>query len=154
MLIVSLIAVVGTLCWLVFTFAVYAVPAFVGLSAAMFAHQTGAGTLGAVAVGLLAGSATLVLGQRMIAASRSPALTLAVTMLFAAPAALAGFHAVHAISAVGVPDGTWRILLALAGGAIVAATAWSRFSALARSDPSEAARGSCASTAVRAADNV
>ena len=32
MLIVSLIAVVGTLCWLVFTFAVYAVPAFVDLS--------------------------------------------------------------------------------------------------------------------------
>ena len=37
MMIVALIAVVGTLCWLVFTFAVYAVPAFVGLSAAMFA---------------------------------------------------------------------------------------------------------------------
>lgn len=135
MLIVSLIAVVGTLCWLVFTFAIYAVPAFVGLSAAMLAHQTGAGEFGAVAVGVLTGSITLVLGQRLIASTHSPLLRAFVTVLFAAPAGVAGFHAVHGIASMGVPDPTWRVLLAILGGAIVATTAWSRFGALARSEP-------------------
>ncbi len=135
MLIVSLIAVVGTLCWLVFTFAIYAVPAFVGLSAAILAHQTGAGEFGAVAVGVLTGSTTLVLGQRLIASTHSPLLRAFVTVLFAAPAGIAGFHAVHGIASMSVPDPTWRVLLAILGGAIVAATAWSRFGVLARSEP-------------------
>lgn len=135
MLIVSLIAVVGTLCWLVFTFAVYAVPAFVGLSVAMLAHQTGAGALGAIAVGVLVGAATLVAGQRLIALMHSPLLRAFVTVLFAAPAGVAGFHAVHGVASMVVPDPTWRAMLAIAGGALVAASAWSRFGALARSEP-------------------
>lgn len=132
MLIVSLIAVVGTLCWLVFTFAVYAVPAFVGMSAAMFAHQTGAGTPGAIVIGLLAGAAAMAFGQRLIASTGSPAFRFLVTALFAAPAGIAGFHAAHGIAAMGESDPTYRMLLALLGGVIVAATAWSRFGALAR----------------------
>lgn len=135
MLIVSLIAVVGTLCWLVFTFTVYAVPAFVGLSAAMLAHQTGAGALGAIVVGVLVGAATLVAGQRLIASMHSPLLRAFVTVLFAAPAGVAGFHAVDGVASMGVPDPTWRAMLAIIGGALVAATAWSRFGALARSEP-------------------
>lgn len=135
MLIVSLIAVVGTLCWLVFTFAVYAVPAFVGLSAAMLAHQTGAGALGAIAVGVLVGAVTLVAGQRLIASLHSPVLRAFVTVLCAAPAGLAGFHAVHGVASMGVPDPQWRAMLAIVGGAVVAATAWSRFGALARPEP-------------------
>lgn len=132
MMIIGLIAVVGTMCWLVFTFAVYAVPAFVGLSAGMFAHETGAGTAGAIVVGLLAGAATLTFGQRLIASARTPALRSLVTALFVAPAGLAGFFAARGIAAMGVPDPTWQTLLAIAGGLIVAATAWSRFGALAR----------------------
>ena len=135
MLIVSLIAVVGTLCWLVFTFAVYAVPAFVDLSAAMFAHQTGAGTLGAIAVGPLAGAVTLVLGQRLIASTRSPALRHLVTALFAAPAGLAGYHAVHGLMAMGSPAPGWHELLSIAGALLVGLVAWGRMGALTADDP-------------------
>ncbi len=135
MLIVSLIAVVGTLCWLVFTFAVYAVPAFVGLSVAMFAYQTGSGTVGAAVIGLLAGAVTLGFGQRLIASARTSALRYFIAVLFAAPAGVAGFHAVYGVADMGVPDPTWRMLLAILGGAIVAATAWSRFGAPARQAP-------------------
>lgn len=150
MLIVSLIAVVGTLCWLVFTFAVYAVPAFVGLSAAMFAHQTGAGTLGAIAVGLFAGAATLVLGQRLIASTRSPALRLLFTALFAAPAGLAGYHAVHGIMAMGSPASVWHEMLSVAGGLLVGLVAWNRMGALARSDPGGSSSGQTDEYAVQA----
>ena len=131
MLIVSLIAVVGTLCWLVFTFTVYAVPAFVGLSAAMFAYQTGAGAPGAVAIGLLSGAATLVVGQRLIASVHSPALRSLVTVLFAAPAAFAGYHAVHGLASMSSPSPVWHERLSITGALVIGHVAWSRMGALA-----------------------
>ena len=148
MLIVSLIAVVGTLCWLVFTFAVYAVPAFVGLSAAVSAHQTGAGILGAIVVGLLAGAATLVLGQRLIASTRSPALRFLLTALFAAPAGLAGYHAAHGILALSAPAAGWHELLSVTGAILVGLVAWNRMGALAATDPDGASRLDVASARV------
>lgn len=153
MMIVALIAVVGTLCWLVFTFAVYAVPAFVGLSAAMFAHQTGAGTFGALAVGLLAGAATLVVGQRMIASMRSPQLRFLLTFLFAAPAGVAGYHAAHGIMSMSPPAPGWHELLSVAGGLLVAFVAWKRMTALADADPGGASERSDVTGTVRATTN-
>lgn len=153
MLIVSLIAVVGTLCWLVFTFAVYAVPAFVGVSAGMFAHQTGAGTLGAIAVGLLAGAAALVFGQRLVASTRSPALRFLVTALFAAPAGLAGYHAVHGIMAMSSPAPAWHELLSVVGAILVSLVAWGRMGALAGADAGGATEQSDIAGAERATNN-
>lgn len=150
MLIVSLIAVVGTLCWLVFTFAVYAVPAFVGLSAAMLAHQTGAGTVGSVAVGLLAGAATLVLGQRLIASMRSPVPRLLAIALFAAPAGFAGYHAVHGFMTMCSPASDWHEMLSVAAGLLVGLVAWNRMGALARSDPGGSSSGQTDAYAVQA----
>ena len=134
MLIVSLVAVVGTLCWFVFTFAVYAVPAFVGLSAAMFAYQTGAGAPGAVVVGLLSGAATLLVGQRLIASVHSPALRSLVTVLFAAPAAWTGYHAVHGLASMSSTSPVWHELLSITGAVVIGLVASSRMSALARSN--------------------
>ena len=153
MMIVSLIAVVGTLCWLVFTFAVYAVPAFVALSAAMFAYQTGAGLLGAVVVGLLAGAATLVVGQRLIGATRSPPLGFLLTSLFAAPASVAGYHAVHGIMAMSPPAPGWHQLLSVAGGLLVGLVAWKRMTVLAEADAGGASEGTDVTGAVRATNN-
>lgn len=135
MLIISLIAVVGTLCWLVFTFAVYAVPTFLGLSAAMFAYQTGAGAPGAAVVGLLAGIATLLVGQRLIATVHSPALSSLVAALFAAPAAWAGYHAVHGLASMSSPSLVWHQLLSITGALVIGAVTWSRMGALARVNP-------------------
>src|SRR5260221_13463602 len=46
----------GIFCWLLFTLAVYALPFFVGATTGVFAYHSGAGPLGAIAVGLLAGA--------------------------------------------------------------------------------------------------
>lgn len=153
MMIVSLIAVVGTLCWLVFTCAVYAVPVFVGLSAAMLAYQTGSGLLGALGVGLLAGAVTLVVGQRMIRAARSSHLRFLLTFAFAAPAGVAGYYAVRGILEMSPPAPGWHELLSMTGGILVGFVAWKRMAALAEADLGGASERSDVTRAVRAINN-
>ena len=58
---------IGSICWLLFTLAVFALPFFAGLTIGIWAFHTGAGVLGGIAVGLVAGGVTL--GW---ASSRSP----------------------------------------------------------------------------------
>ena len=53
----------GFLCWLLFTLAVYALPFFAGMTAGLAAFHSGAGAIGALIVGILAGGATLALGS-------------------------------------------------------------------------------------------
>ena len=54
---------IGLFCWLIFTLAVYALPFFIAVSAGMMALHSGAGVLGAPLVGIVAGGATLAIGQ-------------------------------------------------------------------------------------------
>jgi hypothetical protein len=62
---------VGFFCWLLFTLAVYALPFFTGLFVGLAAFHSGAGVIGALIVGVLAGGATL--GRhRMICAAGEP----------------------------------------------------------------------------------
>jgi hypothetical protein len=145
MLVIGLIAVVGTLCWLVFTFAVYAVPAFVGLTVAGLAHASGSGALGAVVVGLAAAAFTLALFQRLFAASRNAGLRRALALAFAGPAAFAGYHAAVGIAVLGVESAAWAQALGLLGGLMVGASAWSRLTDMAPpAVPDGASRGSVA----------
>ena len=70
-MILALLVVGGTLAflaWLIFTFAVYALPCFVGVTAGMVAHGAGAGPLGAALIGSLAGALTLVVGRTVLPA--------------------------------------------------------------------------------------
>ena len=54
---------VGLLCWLVFTLAVFALPAFVGVTTGAWANEGGAGIAGAVVVGALAAAMTLAIAD-------------------------------------------------------------------------------------------
>ena len=125
MLIIGIIlAFVGLayLCWLLFALAVYALPFFAGLSAGLAAYHSGSGPIGAIIVGVVAGAVTVLLGQVAFAIVRSPLIRGTIALLFAAPAALAGYHA-----ALGLAHGEgWREAIAVAGAIIVAATAWLR----------------------------
>ena len=66
------VAGLGFLCWLAFNLAVHALPFFVGVAAGLFAYHSGAGPFGTIAIGLIAGAATLVVGQFVFATVRSP----------------------------------------------------------------------------------
>ena len=54
------LAAIGFFCWLLFTLAAFALPFFVGLTVGMWAFHTGAGALGGIIVGAVAGGATSV----------------------------------------------------------------------------------------------
>src|SRR5256885_10913149 len=81
------------LCWLLFTLAVHTLPLLAGVTAAFAAYNTGSGLIGAVIVGLVAGSVALGAGQLALTTVRSPLIRGAIVLLFAAPAAVAGYHA-------------------------------------------------------------
>jgi hypothetical protein len=114
------------LCWLLFTLAVYALPFFVGITAGVAAYQTGSGEFGAFLVGLIAGAVTLTAGQIAVAAFRSPVIRTAIALLFAVPAAMAGYHATLGLAQLGLPAELWQQAFAVIGAVAVGATAWAR----------------------------
>jgi hypothetical protein len=61
--ILASLAAIGLLCWLLFTLAVFALPAFVGVTVGAWAHGTGAGIPGAVLVGAVDATITLAAGH-------------------------------------------------------------------------------------------
>jgi hypothetical protein len=136
---------IGFFCWLLFAVAVYALPFFASITAGLAAFHSGAGVIGAMFVGVLAGVVTLAAGQLAFAATRSLLVRAAIALLFAAPAAVAGYHATLGLAQIGVPSEGWRQAFAVIGGVLVGATAWMRMTLLA--DPLDTVRPSPPGTA-------
>jgi hypothetical protein len=131
---------IGLFCWLIFTLAVYALPFFIAVSAGMMAFHSGAGVLGAPLVGIVAGGATLAIGQIVFAIARFPILRATLAVAFAVPAAIAGYHVVFAMSQLGIPSLAWREIVACLGAAIIGGTAWTRLTVFAEPRPLEPGR--------------
>jgi hypothetical protein len=121
----------GLLCWLLFTLAVFALPAFVGFAAGAWAHGTGAGIPGAILVGMVAAAATFAVGQFLITFARPMWLKLGVAIIFVAPAAVAGFHATHGIVKHLMPSDAWQITFSIIGAIAVGVTAFVRVASMA-----------------------
>src|ERR1700677_867035 len=117
---------IGFFCWLLFTLAVYALPFFAGLSAGLAAFHSGAGVIGALIVGVLAGGATLAIGQIAFATIRIPLIRAAIGLLYAVPAAIAGYHATLGLAHIGMPSEAWREAFAVVGAVLVGGAAWGR----------------------------
>jgi hypothetical protein len=126
---------IGLFCWLIFTLAVYALPFFVGLTAGMAAFHSGAGVIGALLVGIVAGALTLGIGQVAFAVVRPVALRAVIAAAFAVPAAIAGYHAVLGLSQIGVPSLVWREVFAWIGAIVIGGTAWARMTVFAEPLP-------------------
>ena len=133
-------AALGAVCWLLFNLAVFALPFFAGVSAGIAAFHSGAGPGGAFAAGILAGAATLVAGQLAVTLLPSPLLRRGVALLFAAPAAFAGYHASHGIAAMTMLSEAWRQAFAFLGSLVVGITAFARLSQPLLPSPSNAAQ--------------
>jgi hypothetical protein len=118
--IVSSIFGIGFLCWLLFTLAV------AGLTASLAAFDSGSGAIAALVVGVLAGGATLTIGQIAFAAFRPPPIRAAIALLYMAPVTIAGYHATLGFAHIGVPSESWREALAMVGAVFVGATAFIR----------------------------
>ena len=55
----------------------------------------------------------------------------AIALLFAAPAAVAGYHATLGVAHIGVPSEAWREVFAVVGAVVVGVTAWARMTVFA-----------------------
>jgi hypothetical protein len=122
------IAGLGLLCWALYTLAVYAVPFFVGTTAGIYSLQTGTGPFGAIVIGVVAAAFTLVVGQYAFSVARSAIVRLVIGLLFALPAARAGYDVTLAFAHIGVPSEWWREAFAVVGAITVGGTAWVRMS--------------------------
>ena len=75
---------------------------------------------------MLASSITLIVGQIAFTTLRSPLIRATIALLFAIPAAVAGYHAALGLAHISVSADGWRQAVAVAGAIIVAVTAWER----------------------------
>lgn len=133
------LAAIGVLCWLLFTLAVFALPAFIGVSAGIWAHQTGAGLVGAIVIGVAAAGIALGVGQLLLAILRPVWLKIHIALAFVAPAAIAGFHATHGIVKHTMPSETWQLVFSVIGAIAVAVTTFIRVTSL--TPPGSTSRG-------------
>ena len=119
------------------------------MTVGFYSFQVGAGPFGAIVVGFVAGSTTLVAGQFAFSVARSPIVRLVVGLLFALPAARAGYDVTLAFAHIGVPSEWWRGAFAVVGAITVGGTAWARMSIVGnpllekwcRAGPTSAAHG-------------
>ena len=66
------------------------------------------------------------IGQFLFAVVRPVWLRLTIGIVFAAPAAVAGYHAVHGIAKHAMPSETWQFIFSAVGAIAIGATAWIR----------------------------
>jgi hypothetical protein len=119
----------GAICWLLFSLAVYALPFCVGMTVAFAALHGGSGVVIAFGAGALAAGIALVSGRIAFAAARPPFVRAVVGLLFAVPAALAGYYLSYGLAGISMTDEGWRAAFALVGAALV--TAFSRMALVA-----------------------
>ena len=129
------ITAIAVLCWLLFTLAIYALPALGGVAAGMWAYQAGAGLPGSVLVGLVGAGLVVGLAQFLILFARPIWVKLTVALAFVAPAAVAGFHATHGILQHLMPSETLQTVFSVIGAVAVGITAFVRVTSMAPPGP-------------------
>lgn len=132
------VVLIAMLCTVAYTLAVYALPFMLGLTAAQFAYHTGSGLIGAGLVGLIAAGASFGILALLFDSLRSPVLRLIVALVFAAPAAVAGYALVYGITKEAVPSEIWRQIFCLVGGGFVGVSALMRLAAPLPTSPAPA----------------
>ena len=85
------------------------------LAAWRFAYVTGAGFIGSGLVGLIAGAVSFGVLSLLFAAIRAPILRITVALIFAAPAAVAGYALVYGVASELVPSPIWRAIFSVIG---------------------------------------
>ena len=131
------IAAIGTMCWLLFNLAVFALPFFIGLNAGIWAYGTGADWLGGILIGLIAAGLTVAVGQGLLMLVRPIWARLLIALTFVAPAGVAGFYATLGIVKHMMPSETWQIIFSVVGAVAVGVTAFLRVAGMAAAGPAD-----------------
>ncbi len=123
-----IIVAVFLCCALLFRLSIYALPLFVAFVAGSATYRTDSGILAALAAAAISAIIVLAAGRLALAFAKSDLTRAAIGIAFAAPAAIAGYHAVHGIAAATMPPSAWQIALSLLGAGIIAAASWTQWS--------------------------
>jgi hypothetical protein len=118
----------GIFCWALFALATHALPFFVGMTMGIYSFQAGAGPFGAIVVGFVTAGFTFVAGRYAFSVARSPIVRLVIGLLFAVPAAHAGYSVTLALAHLGIPSEWWRESFAVLGAITVGGIAWANVS--------------------------
>jgi hypothetical protein len=121
-----IIVAVFLCCALLFRLSIYALPLFVAFLAGSATYRSG--TVAALAAAAIAAIILLAVAQFALALAKSDLVRAAIGVVFAAPAAVAGYHAVHGIAAATMPPSAWQLVLSLLGAAIIATASWTQWS--------------------------
>lgn len=125
-MVIALLAV-GLFCVLLFRFAIYALPAAVGVAIGYWAVTSGAGALGGICVGIVAGVLVFGAGQIIFATSRSMITRTVVAALYVVPAIWAGYSMVLQLSAAaGTTSDIWRHVFAVVGSLAIGYVAFTK----------------------------
>jgi len=120
----------GTLCWLLFTFATLAFPVFVAVSVGIWLSAIGMGSFAAVLLGTVAGILTLGIGQLVFVVAQATWLRLLVGIIYVVPAGIAGYYAALRFAELGPTSEVWKVAIAAVGATAVGVTALARLAAL------------------------
>ena len=118
----------GIFCGALFALATHALPFFVDMTVGIYSFQAGAGPFGAIVVGFVTAGFTFVIGRYAFSVARSPIVRLVIGLLFAIPAAHAGYSVTLALAHLGIPSEWWRESFAMFGAIVVGSTAWAKVS--------------------------
>ena len=120
------LAIVASIGWLLYGAAIYTMPFLVGAFVGLQAEQAGAGPLGGIVLGIAAGALVLLIGRTAFARARGPVLRMAIALVFAAPAALAGYSATSTLFGLASASEGWRQVFAIAGATAIGVIAWQK----------------------------
>ena len=116
-------------CALLFRLSIYALPLFVAFAAASTTYHGGYGIIAALVAAVLASIAILAIAQLALGLAKSDFARAATGLVFALPAAFAGYHAVHGIAVATMPASSWQVAVSLIGATVVATASWTQWAA-------------------------
>ncbi|WP_413993307.1 hypothetical protein ACMDCR_15195 [Labrys okinawensis] len=120
-----------------FSLAIFALPAFIGVNAGLWAHTSGAGIVGGIIVGLLTACATFGAGHLLLAFLRPTWAKLLIAFAFMAPAAIAGYAATHGIVKHLMPSDGWQMAFSCVGAIAISITALIRLAGMTAADATD-----------------
>lgn len=123
------VALSAAMCVLAFALATHALPFMLGLAAFRLAHACGAGVIVAGIVAIVAATLSFALFVYLREVLRNQTAQLVVVVIYAAPAAVAGYAIMHGLIGAALLSEPLKQLFCLASGAFVAIAAMRRLRA-------------------------
>lgn len=123
-----IIVAVFMICALLFRLSIYALPLFVAFLTGSATYRSDSGIVAAFAAAAIAAIVLLASAQFALAFAKSDLTRAAIGIAFAAPAAVAGYHAVHGIAVATMPQSAWQPVISLIGAGIIATASWTQLS--------------------------